>query len=325
MNTVDIEQPLVSVIMPTYNHAKFIGDAIGSVLNQTHKNLELTIIDNYSEDNTEEIIRSFNEPRIRYMKFRNNGIIGASRNQGIRHAAGKYIAFLDSDDIWIPEKLEKQVKFLNNNPDIGLVYSNAEYFGNTVCAGRKMLGRIKAKSGFVLKDLVFCNFIPTLTVLCRKECLLSIGFFNEREDFCSAEDHELWLRLASKYKISYLDMVLAKYRIDNDSSSRRVNRGKLNKCLFLYCLEAYPKTFDIIGRKKINRHIKFLTVQSGIILWKNRKNSDARKEFLKASNICNKISIGNILIYLLCLLSLFDYKHFEKVNRFYLLLITKKG
>ena len=123
MTSPSIKQPLVSVVMPTYNYAQFIGDAIGSVLDQTYKNIELIIIDNYSDDNTEEIIASFNDTRIKYKKFRNNGIIAASRNIGISESRGKYIAFLDSDDMWKPAKIEKQIKLLENDENVFLVYS----------------------------------------------------------------------------------------------------------------------------------------------------------------------------------------------------------
>ncbi|MBA7530747.1 UDP-Glc:alpha-D-GlcNAc-diphosphoundecaprenol beta-1,3-glucosyltransferase WfgD [subsurface metagenome] len=105
---INTKQPLISVVMPTYNHGRFIGDAINSVLNQTYRNLELIIIDNFSEDNTEKIVTSYKDDRIKYLKFKNNGVIASSRNYGIKHSRGEYIAFLDSDDVWLPEKLEKQ-------------------------------------------------------------------------------------------------------------------------------------------------------------------------------------------------------------------------
>ena len=102
------EQSLVSVVMPTYNHAQYIGEAITSVLNQDYQNLELIIVDNFSEDNTEAIVNGFNDQRIQYYQFANNGIIAASRNYGITKASGEFIAFLDSDDIWKEGKLKKQ-------------------------------------------------------------------------------------------------------------------------------------------------------------------------------------------------------------------------
>ena len=113
-------QPLVSVIMPTYNQEEYISDSVDSVLGQTYHHYELIIINNHSEDGTEEIVRSYSDPRIQYYKFNNHGIIAASRNYGIRLSKGKYIAFLDSDDIWLPKKLEKQAQMMEENPEIAL-------------------------------------------------------------------------------------------------------------------------------------------------------------------------------------------------------------
>ena len=105
-------QPLVSVVMPTYNHAQFIKEAIESVLSQSYRNMELIVIDNYSQDNTRQIVESFGDPRIKYHQFANNGIIAASRNYGITQAQGEYVAFIDSDDVWFGDKLKLQMEAL---------------------------------------------------------------------------------------------------------------------------------------------------------------------------------------------------------------------
>ena len=138
MTLPDVKQPLVSVIMPTYNHAKFIGKAIGSVLNQTHKNLELIIIDNYSVDNTEEIVKSFNDHRIKYIKFMNNGVIAASRNNGLKIAKGEWVCFLDSDDWWYPKKLETVQEYTSGSD---IIYHNLDIFTLHGKSFRKIKGR----------------------------------------------------------------------------------------------------------------------------------------------------------------------------------------
>lgn len=110
------DQPeLVSIIMPSYNTAKFITDTIQSVLNQTYQNWELLIVDDCSTDNSDEVIASFNDPRIKIFKNEKNSGAAISRNKAIAEAAGKWIAFLDSDDLWLPEKLEKQINFMRKN------------------------------------------------------------------------------------------------------------------------------------------------------------------------------------------------------------------
>ena len=104
--------PLVSVVIPTFNRAKDLERALRSVLAQTHTNWEVLIVDNYSEDNTDEVIENLNEPRITLFKIHNHGVIAVSRNWGIQHARGKYIAFLDSDDWWTEKKLSESVQYL---------------------------------------------------------------------------------------------------------------------------------------------------------------------------------------------------------------------
>ncbi len=217
MKSINSEHPLVSVIMPTYNHGKFIGKAIESALNQTYPNFELIIIDNFSEDNTSERIASYSDDRIKCIKFRNHGIIAASRNHGMKHAKGKYIAFLDSDDIWLPEKLQKQVNFLENNRDIFLLYAKCivEKDGRQL----KIVPK-KPKSGYMFKDLLMhFNSIPILTVMIRNRKKESPYFFDEDERLVAVEDYAMWLLIAYKEKISYINEPLAIYRVHSKSIS----------------------------------------------------------------------------------------------------------
>jgi len=121
------KNPTVSVIISTYNRAHLIGRAIQSVLNQTYQDFEVIVVDDGSTDNTEEIVKSFNDPRIRYIRHEKNKGAAAARNTGIKAARGKYIAFQDSDDEWLPEKLEKQMKvFENAPPEAGVVYTDMQ-------------------------------------------------------------------------------------------------------------------------------------------------------------------------------------------------------
>ena len=116
--------PIISIIIPTYNHAKFIKKALQSVINQTFENWEAIVIDNYSTDDTEKILNEYKDTRIRYIKIKNNGIIAKSRNLGIENANGEWIAFLDSDDWWTLNKLE--TCFNNIDKKVDLIYHNLE-------------------------------------------------------------------------------------------------------------------------------------------------------------------------------------------------------
>lgn len=117
------DQPLISIIIPTYNRAHLIGRSIKSVISQTYQNLDIIVVDDGSIDNTEEVVNSFQDSRIHYIKHENNRGVSAARNTGIKLAKGQYVAFQDSDDEWLPEKLEKQLALFtqNNSPNLGLV------------------------------------------------------------------------------------------------------------------------------------------------------------------------------------------------------------
>ena len=114
----------VSVIIPTYNHAKFLAKAIKSVLDQTYTNFEIIVIDNHSTDNTNEVVNSFNDARLKLLKVHNNGVIAISRNKGILEAKGDWIAFLDSDDFWYPSKLETAMNFALQNDEYEVICTN---------------------------------------------------------------------------------------------------------------------------------------------------------------------------------------------------------
>lgn len=224
MTEMEMPNPLVSVVMPAYNHAKFITEAIESVLNQTYKNFELIIIDNYSTDNTEEIVRSYSvaDSRIRYQKFRNNGIIAASRNIGIKTAVGAYVAFIDSDDFWFPDKLEKVVHFFTQFPDIDLVCHDENYISGT---NKNFIKAQRYGPYKKYEDLLFKgNSLSTSAVVVRRSKLLEAGLFSEDENFVTAEDYELWLRLSKTCKIAYLHEVLGNWRIHEASLSGNTER-----------------------------------------------------------------------------------------------------
>ena len=217
---------LVSVIMPTYNHARYLSESISSVLNQSYRDWELIIIDNYSQDDTESVVREYagKDPRIRYFQFSNNGIIAASRNHGIRQAQGEYVAFLDSDDIWMPEKLDEQMKVFEGMEGTGLVYSRAVGFTDD---GRHLhVMPKKIFSGNVFNRLLKNNFIGCSTVLVKNNILEEIGIFDVRTDLVSVEDYELWLRIARHNKAVGLNQILVKYRIHSQavSMSQEVER-----------------------------------------------------------------------------------------------------
>jgi glycosyltransferase involved in cell wall biosynthesis len=214
-------KPLVSVVIPTYNHANFIAKAIESVRVQTYSNWEAIIVNNYSEDATEEIVASFNDSRIRLVNFRNNGIIAASRNHGIKLSNGEYVAFLDSDDIWYTEKLERCLKALRGQGDIvchGEVWVREGAEPQNVNYGPAA----KAQYHSLLLER---NCLSTSAIVAKKSCLEAVGYFSEDPAFVMVEDYDLWLRISrAGYKFIFLDDALGQYTIHTANNSRSVLR-----------------------------------------------------------------------------------------------------
>lgn len=184
----------ISVVMPAYNAAGYIAESIESVISQTYKNWELIIIDDGSTDNTAAIINQFNaEPRIKYL-YQESGRQGKARNLGIRNSLGKYIAFLDADDKWTPNKLSLQTEVLAADNNIELLFSQGySLTGNQVADLDTDVKKLWNSDNF--SDFIFHNRIPILSVLVKKEALEQVGGFSEKDSIQNAEDYHLWLKL----------------------------------------------------------------------------------------------------------------------------------
>lgn len=206
--------PLVTVVMPSYQKERFIAQAIDSVLAQTYPSLELIVVDS-STDGTPGILERYGL-RIQVIRAEPRGI-SAARNVGIRAAQGKYIAFLDADDTWVPSKLEKQIAALERNPAAGLVCSDVLFRdGRGVRPGRAFAGA-QPRAGMVLADIFTNSFLGTLTVVARRECFDDVGMFDE--GITASEDHDMWLRISRKWAVDFVDEPLAEYRYSPDQAS----------------------------------------------------------------------------------------------------------
>ena len=226
--------PLVSVIMPTYNHAEFITEAIDSVFRQTYKRVELIIINNHSTDNTEKIVNSFDDERIKYLRFQNRGIIAASRNLGIKNSNGKYIAFLDSDDIWLPEKLEKQVELMESNVEMALSYVLfSKLHQNGIIKGEFPYPTHRVQ-GNVFRNLYMQNVIANSGAMVRASVLKEVGLFDENPKLVSVEDAELWLRISRTRNVGLVDKdTLLIYRVGGNNIYYRKLYKKHQRRMYL--------------------------------------------------------------------------------------------
>lgn len=196
---------LVSIIMPSYNTAKFISETIESVLAQTYSNWELIIVDDCSTDSTDEVVKSFlSDNRIKYIKNEKNSGAAVSRNRALREAKGKWIAFLDSDDLWLPVKLEKQIAFMKEN-DYHFSYTNyVEINEASIPNGRFITGpkRITKRGMYN-----YC-WMGCLTVMYDAE---TVGLI-QIADIKKNNDYAMWLKICKKSECYLLDEVLAMYR-----------------------------------------------------------------------------------------------------------------
>jgi glycosyltransferase involved in cell wall biosynthesis len=198
---MDKKNPTVSVILPTYNRAKLIDRAIKSVLGQTYQDFELIIVDDGSNDNTKDVVNSFDDKRIRYVWHKENKGANAARNTGIAMARGKYVAFQDSDDEWLPEKLEKQMRVFKNT-SVGVVYTGFwRIKGNekTYIPSSK----IEQKEGNIHHMLLHGNFVTTQAAVIKRECFNKAGLFDE--SLPRLQDWELFIRISKHYLFKCVD------------------------------------------------------------------------------------------------------------------------
>ncbi len=202
----------VSVIIPTYGSAKYVCQAVDSALGQTHADLEVIVVDDGSTDDTRDRLERYGR-RIRYIYQEHQGC-STARNEGIRSARGEYLVFLDADDIWLPQKLERQVAVLDQTPEVGLIYCWA-YFINSggqriAYNGREVLGNFETGSR-VFEQLLFRNVIgPTSGVTIRKDCVAKVGIFDQSLPY--AEDRDLWMRISLRYQVAVVPEPLVCYR-----------------------------------------------------------------------------------------------------------------
>lgn len=211
-----VNSPHITVVIPTYNRAVFLRDSIESVLAQTYDDFELIVVDDGSMDDTRDIVAAFSDDRIKYLYQENLGVSSA-RNSGVNAARGSKVAFLDSDDIWLSHKLERQIEFIKENPEavICQVGETWERNGKRVNPMRKH----KKYSGWIFeKCLPLCIVSPS-AVMIDREALIDVGGFDESLPAC--EDYDLWLRMSLRYPIFTMDENLIIKRGGHDDQLSR--------------------------------------------------------------------------------------------------------
>lgn len=207
----------VSVIIPTYNRCDLLREAIGSVLTQTFDDFELIVVDDGSTDDTRDAVMSFDDPRLRYL-FQANGGVASARNWGVASSRASLIAFLDSDDVWLLEKLKVQVDYFGRNPHVSFCQTEELW----VRGGRRVnpAERHRKHSGWIFRECVPLCIVSPSAVMIRRDAFDALGGFDESLRAC--EDYDLWLRAALRYEIHTLpDALVTKRGGHGDQLSRQ--------------------------------------------------------------------------------------------------------
>ncbi|WP_418511954.1 glycosyltransferase family 2 protein [Corallibacter sp.] len=216
----------VSIIIPTYNRATYIGEALTSIINQTYTHWECLVIDDGSTDNTKTVVSAYQDKddRIRYTTRPDSYPKGSngSRNYGLSLAQGQYIAFCDDDDYWLHDKLEKQIPIFQQHPEVGLVTGNIEYVNSDGMRTGRVIKQT-GNHGYVFEEILLKNRLSMITPVIKREVFDKVGLFNT--NFVIFEDWEYWRRVAYYYKFYALDDVLACVRKHDTNTSLIVTQA----------------------------------------------------------------------------------------------------
>jgi glycosyltransferase involved in cell wall biosynthesis len=271
----------VSVVIPAYNKAKLTVKTVESVLAQTYNNIEIIVVDDGSTDNTRERLQPFGS-RILY-SYKENGGACSARNVGIKLATGEYIAFIDCDDIYYPEKILKSVQLLEKNSDYGFVSTNVYFINEDDDKISEYARSNHNTTGWIASKLMESNIIANSTVVARKSCFEEVGYFDEKI-FIPA-DWDMWLRLAERYQAGYLEEKLSGYRITGSYTMSNMEKGM--KEMF-YVLKKAFKRNHVVSQKVKNICYANVYFGYGIRYLAICNFKESRNLFFKAlKNSCN--------------------------------------
>ena len=309
--------PLVSVIIPVYNGSNYIEKSIKSVLNQSYKNFELLIIDDGSNDNkrTKTIINNYIDNNIHYI-YKNNGGVSSALNTGIKQSKGKYICWLSHDDEFYSNKIQVQLNYFNENPEIDFIYtdydfinSSSENIGECICC---------EESENILNEMLQAMFICGSTIMFKKECTYN-NLFNEELRY--TQDAEFWIRnIIKKHKFKHVNQKLSKIRLHDSQGSKNKKNMKIGTFNYidLFLKSAKPNDFfkNINFNSKQNLSIYYLYLSK--VLLKRHKYFKKSIQFLNMSikykiSFYNIIFIPKIILYIL-LYNIYSFSKFKRIE-----------
>jgi glycosyltransferase involved in cell wall biosynthesis len=280
--------PLVSVIMNCYNGEKYLADSIKSALDQTYKNFEIIFWDNQSKDRSAIIFNSFKDKRLKYHCAKRHTSLYKARNLAIQKSKGKYIAFLDTDDVWLKNKLSCQIKKIKNKKEVNLVYSNY-YILNQVTSLKKIAYKDKLPEGIIYRELLNNYFLGIGTVVMKKDVYLkSQNFFNSR--FNIIGDFDFFTRISKDVHFACIQRPLSIYRIHKQSFSNKNYKMYINELKFwLKKVNLFDKSLLFFIRQKI-------IYMEAILSILNRKYILSLKNISKIYSLKQKVKLTFFLL-----------------------------
>jgi glycosyltransferase involved in cell wall biosynthesis len=248
----------VTALIPTYNSETYICDAVDSVLAQTFPVREIIVVDDGSTDRTQEVLAKY-KTKIKYIRQVNAGP-PAARNAGIARATGEFIALLDSDDLWVPQKLQLQMEYIDKHPECGLVYTDMKTFDDTgiIEESVKMSRNLTLPSGRIFPQMFVETLFQTSAVLIRKSCIDRVGGFDT--SLRMGDDYEFFLRIARHYELGYVDEPLVLYRQHPSQGTRTwgklLQKGVPWEFLVLKrILDTYPEVVREMGKSRVQQRL----------------------------------------------------------------------
>jgi len=278
---------LVSIIIPSYNNAEFIADALESVFNQTYSNFEILIVDDGSTDDTKALLAKYAASypkKIRCSYIENSGA-GTARNIGLKQAKGEYVAYLDADDVWLPHKLETQLTVFEERPEVDLIFSNSHLVDSKGASLNKLYVKpfefnFRPEQLFE-RLLTERDFIPFSSIILKRSIIDDIGLFDE--SLRSSGDLEWLLRIVRKYKAIGINDVLAKYRIHDTAISKNIILREQSRIKIIKdCMTKYPNETGSLT-KRLRARISKCYYEWGYVEFERNNLKIARKKFLEST------------------------------------------
>ena len=297
-------QKLLSIIMNCYNSEMYLRQSIDSVYNQSYYNWELIIWDNQSTDSTAQIANSYNDKRIRYFLAEKHTPLGEARNMAIQKSTGEIIAFLDSDDLWLPKKLEKQI-ILFDNEKVGIAICDTIFF-NQKGKNKQLYRKKKPLMGMVFRELLSDYFISLETAMISRRALDSLDYWFDTR-FEVIEEYDLFVRLGYYWELAYVDEVLAKWRVH--ASSWTWSKSELfpiEKRIMLKNLHKSIPNFSKDYKIEVKYVEQSIAIEEAHHYWQNGNKDKARKILKPNIN-------GNIKLILFYLLTFFPYGFYKSL------------